>query len=184
MSTYRNELSSEESDSLRACSNISFSLRSRAWIPVASCTVGKVLGLTENNTTKVRISFVYWIIVLQKCKGKAISTVKASQSILLFSRRSKEVTDVLTSNWRLACFPVIWARKEERNVIISKCNKLGVYFHNEGTKEQKKLTFAKMFVVAQPVNCSRFPTFSTFDLKLIEGDRVRVQQLYICGEMV
>ena len=84
MSTYRKELSSEESDSLRTCSNISFSLVSRASIPVASCTVGEALGLTENNTTKVSISFVYWTIVLQKCKGKAISTVKASISITFF----------------------------------------------------------------------------------------------------
>lgn len=184
MSTYRNKLSSKDSDSLRAFCNISFSLVSRASIPVALCTVGKVLGLTENNTTKVSISFVYWIIFLQKCREKAISTIKVSQSILLFSRCSKEVTDFSTSNWCLACFPVTWARKEEGNVVISKCSKLGVYFHNEGTKEQKKLSFAKMFVVAQPVNCSCFPTFFTFDLKLIEDHRVRVQQLDICGEMV
>ena len=50
--------------------------------------------------------------------------------------------------------------------------------------KNKETHFWQVFVVAQPVKCSRFPTFSTFDLKLIEGDRGWVQQLDICGEMV
>lgn len=69
MPTYRNEVSSEDSDSLRAFSKISLSLVSLVSlcclilsITVASSVVGKVLGSTENNTAKVSIGFFYLII--------------------------------------------------------------------------------------------------------------------------
>lgn len=64
MLIYRNELFFEEFDLLRVCFNILFLLRLCVWIFVVLCIVGKVLGLIENNIIKVRISFVYWIIVL------------------------------------------------------------------------------------------------------------------------